>query len=127
MASLENTQKKLSDEISAYSALQKDYQKNLAAREQLDSQLNENIIVQEELELLPEDANVFKLTGPALIKHDLHDAKENVGNRIKYIKDEIKKIDVLLKDLEKKQATRRDSINKLQQQLQQAQVKAAVN
>ena len=47
MSSLEAIQKKLSDEIAKFSALQKSYQKTLHLRQQLDSQLNENNIVKE--------------------------------------------------------------------------------
>ncbi|RWS25773.1 prefoldin subunit 6-like protein, partial [Leptotrombidium deliense] len=88
MSSLEATQKQLSDELSSYSTLQKEFQKNLTAREQYDSQLNENLIVKEELDLLKSGDVVYKLTGPALIKHDLNEAKENVKNRINYIQGE---------------------------------------
>ena len=44
---IEAFQKKLSDEISKFGALQKSYQKTLQLRQQLDSQLNENNIVKE--------------------------------------------------------------------------------
>ncbi len=39
----------------------------------------------QELELLEEDANVFKLIGPVLVKQDLAEAKANVNKRIEYI------------------------------------------
>jgi prefoldin beta subunit len=42
-------------------------------------------LIDQELELLEEDANVFKLIGPVLVKQDLAEAKANVNKRIEYI------------------------------------------
>ena len=42
-----------------------------------------------ELELLMEDANVFKLIGPVLVKQDLAEARANVRKRIDYISAEL--------------------------------------
>lgn len=42
----------------------------------------------QELEKLDEDANVFKLIGPVLIKQDLVEAKSNVGKRLEFIQNE---------------------------------------
>lgn len=61
----------------------------LNQRRQLDGQLNENIMVKEELELLKEENDVFKLIGPVLVKQDLYEAKQNVDKRIDYIKAEL--------------------------------------
>lgn len=46
-----------------------------------------HVIVQE-LELL-DDANVFKLIGPVLVKQDLAEAKANVNKRLDYITAEL--------------------------------------
>ena len=43
----------------------------------------------QELDLLEDDAKTFKLIGPALIKIDLKEAKDNVNNRVKYINEEM--------------------------------------
>lgn len=43
----------------------------------------------QELELLEDDANVFKLIGPVLVKQDLAEAKANVNKRIEYITAEL--------------------------------------
>ena len=42
----------------------------------------------QELEMLDEDANVYKLIGPVLIKQDLVEAKSNVGKRLEFISNE---------------------------------------
>ena len=41
------------------------------------------------MDLLEDDARVFKLIGPALVKQGLKEARDNVNNRIKYITDEM--------------------------------------
>ena len=39
----------------------------------------------QELDILEEETNVFKLIGPVLVKQDLLEAKTNVAKRIEYI------------------------------------------
>jgi len=122
----EGLQKRFQNEVEKYRELQKDAQKTIRSRQQLEAQLTENNIVKDELEHLEPNANVFKLIGPALVKQDLVEAKQTVTKRLEYITNEIKRQEALLKDIEKKQETQRESITKLQQQLQQVQVKAAI-
>jgi hypothetical protein len=43
----------------------------------------------QELELLSDGANVYKLIGPVLVKQDLAEAKANVKKRIEYISAEL--------------------------------------
>ncbi|XP_052721085.1 prefoldin subunit 6-like [Crassostrea angulata] len=118
-------QKKLQTEVEKFQAVQKDYQKHVNLRQQLDAQLNENSLVKEELDRVEDGANVFKMIGPVLVKQDVTEAKQNVQKRIDYIKGEIKRHEGAIKDLEKKQESQREALSKLQQQLQQQQVKAA--
>jgi prefoldin beta subunit len=66
-----------------------DFQKCIASRTQLDSQLNENTTVKEELDLLEDDAVVYKLVGPVLVKQELSEAKQTVEKRLEYIKKEM--------------------------------------
>jgi len=122
----EGIQKRFQSEVEKYRELQKDAQKAVRTRQQLEAQLTENNIVRDELDHLEPTANVYKLIGPALVKQDLVEAKQTVAKRIEYITNEIKRQEALLKDIEKKQETQRDSIGKLQQQVQQGQVKAAI-
>ncbi|OTF76337.1 prefoldin subunit 6-like protein, partial [Euroglyphus maynei] len=65
-------------------------------------------------------AKTFKLIGPALIKVDLKEARDNVNNRIKYITEELKRYDQTLETLTKQQAKHRDAVMKLEQASQQA-------
>ena len=47
----------------------------------------------QELELLDEDAKVYKQIGPALIRQDHIEATSNVSKRLEFIGAEIKRID----------------------------------
>lgn len=107
---------KLADEIAKFNNLQKEYQKVCTTHQQLDEQLNENKIVKQEFDLLDESSAVYKLIGPALIKQELKEAKDNVQNRIKYISTEMKKQEELLKRIEKQQLEQKEVIGKLQKQ-----------
>ncbi len=51
---------------------------------------------------MDEDANVFKLIGPALIKQDLVEAKSNVTKRLEFIRGELERADSQIKSLEGK-------------------------
>nr|CAG4649885.1 EOG090X0MQF [Scapholeberis mucronata]SVE94039.1 EOG090X0MQF [Scapholeberis mucronata] len=122
----EGLQKKLQQEVEKFKAIQKEYQTVINSRQQLDSQLTENSGVRDELNILESDANVFKLIGPVLVKQDLEEARQNVNKRIDYITGETKRLEKTIEDLDKKQDAQREVLGKLQQQLQQAQVKAAM-
>lgn len=56
----------------------------------LESQLNENKCVLDELNLLGPDNKVYKLFGPVLVKQELEESRQNVGKRIEYISKELK-------------------------------------
>ncbi|KAG5024566.1 hypothetical protein JHK86_020480 [Glycine max] len=71
-----------------------------------------------ELDLLKDDANVYKLIGPVLVKQDLAEANANVRKRIEYISAELKRLDATVQDLEEKQNSKKDTILKLQQRIQ---------
>ncbi len=111
----------LQEKVEALQAMQKTQQKTLVARQTLDSQLNENKLVKEELDRLEGEAKVFKLIGPALIKQDTSEAKQNVDKRIQYISGELKRHDATLADLDKKQDNLKDELTNLQAQMQKLQ------
>ena len=70
----------------------------------------------QELELLEEDASVFKLIGPVLVKQELVEVKNNVSKRIEFIKNDISRIDGNVKTKEKQQDEVRKAIGQLQKQ-----------
>lgn len=87
-------------------------------RQLLDGQLNENQNVLEELNKLTEDKNtVYKLIGPILVKQSLTESKQNVTKRIDYISKELQKCNDRIVSIEKTNDSKRENLQKLQQQL----------
>ncbi|XP_054453322.1 prefoldin subunit 6 [Anoplopoma fimbria] len=117
----EAIQKKLKGEVEKYTQMQKDVSKSMSARQKLETQLAENNIVKEELDLLDITNTVYKLIGPVLVKQDLDEAKATVTKRLEYINGEIQRYETLLKDLEKKSEQHREVLSCLQQEYQKAQ------
>ena len=50
---------------------------------------NENEMVKQEMNLLPEDTQIYKLIGPALIKQEMSDGKANIEKRLDFINEKI--------------------------------------
>mmetsp|Transcript_2377 Transcript_2377/g.3975 ORF Transcript_2377/g.3975 Transcript_2377/m.3975 type:complete len:125 (-) Transcript_2377:424-798(-) len=119
------TKAQMERELDAYKKIQADMTKLIGSRTQLESQHTENSGVLEELNRLDEDANVFKLIGPALIKQDLVEAKANVSKRIEYIKGEMDRADGQIKSFESKIKDREQDLFKLQKRLTSLQPAAA--
>ncbi|KAB2620149.1 prefoldin subunit 6 [Pyrus ussuriensis x Pyrus communis] len=117
-SALRELQGELEAKANDLSKIQKDISKNHQVRKKYTIQLGENELVLKELDLLSEDANVFKLIGPVLVKQDLAEARANVRKRIEYISAELKRLDTTLQDLEEKQNSKKETILKLQQRAQ---------
>uniref|UniRef100_A0A3P9LB53 Prefoldin subunit 6 n=1 Tax=Oryzias latipes TaxID=8090 RepID=A0A3P9LB53_ORYLA len=115
-------QKKLKAELEKYSQVQKDVSKSMSVRQKLETQLTENNIVKEELDLLDSSNTIYKLIGPVLVKQDLDEAKATVTKRLEYINGEIQRYETLLKDMEKRADDHREVLTSLQQELHKAQV-----
>jgi len=105
-------------EIAQLEDLQKELQKVQEARSRFIQQQQENVMVLEEMALLPEDANVFKLVGPALIKQDPIEAKSNVETRLDLIKSELGRLEGQAKNIEEKKGQKEQQIIRLQEQAQ---------
>ncbi|GJJ71955.1 prefoldin beta subunit [Entomortierella parvispora] len=114
-------QRKLEADSSAYQKIQQDYSKAVESRQKLDSQLQENKLVQEEFKLLKGDANVYKLIGPVLVKQEKNDAITNVDKRIDFIQAEIDRVEKQLKELQEKSEKKRMELVETQTALQQQQ------
>ncbi|XP_014359278.2 prefoldin subunit 6 [Papilio machaon] len=113
----EEIQKKMQKELEMFSGVQKEYKIAVSQKQQLDSQLNENKAVKEELLLLKKDAEVYKLIGPVLVKQDLEEAKQNVNKRMEYITKEIRRTEGHISALENKQDAIQTNLNKLKNNL----------
>ncbi|KAG7309989.1 hypothetical protein JYU34_004512 [Plutella xylostella] len=120
----EEIQKKLQKELEVFNGFQKEYHKAVALKQQLDSQLNENKVVKEELQLLKKDSEVYKLIGPVLVKQELEDARQNVAKRMEYITKEMKRTDDHISALENKQEASQENLNKLKNDLGKIKLKA---
>ncbi|TMX01380.1 hypothetical protein EJD97_024615 [Solanum chilense] len=118
---LRELQRDLENKANDLSKLQKDISKNHQIRKKYTIQLGENELVLKELDLLNEDANVYKLIGPVLVKQDMAEANANVKKRIEYISAELKRLDSTVQDLEDKQNSKKETIMKLQQKIQSLQ------
>lgn len=105
--------------LQAYKALQQEMQTFIHTRTQLMQQITETELVKEELGRLDEDAVVYKLIGPAMIKQDLMEANTNVAKRLEYIQGEVKRITNKLADLEGRSKEQQQLILKLRAQEQQ--------
>lgn len=76
----------LSDE---YQSLQTQLSELISARQKLESQQQENKGVQNEFKGLAEDATIYKLVGPVLLKQDTTEAKSTVDGRLEFIEKEM--------------------------------------
>ncbi|KAL3989276.1 putative prefoldin subunit 6 [Acanthocheilonema viteae] len=105
---------KFEEELAKYKQFEKDREKNIHNRQQLEGQLTENNLVKTELDLLEDDATVYKLIGPVLIKQDLAEAKQNVEKRIDYITSEIKRLEETIANAATKQENQKQTVMRLQ-------------
>eukprot|EP00775_Hariotina_reticulata_P010901 gene10901-11055_t len=110
----------LADAVQVFKGLQQEVQTLSQTRQQLMQQISESEAVKEELDLLDEDATVYKLIGPAMIKQDLVEAKTNVSKRLEYIQAEMKRITDRISTLDGKGKDQQALIMKLQAKQQQA-------
>lgn len=74
---------------SSYQKQQVQLQSLIEARQQLDSQLSENLQVQSEFKRLSDGNQVYKLMGPVLMKVEQDEARGNVEKRIEFIRAEM--------------------------------------
>ncbi|KOG97897.1 Prefoldin subunit 6 [Saccharomyces pastorianus] len=74
-----------------YQHLQSELEEFIVARQKLETQLQENKIVNEEFDQLKEDTPVYKLTGNVLLPVEQSEARGNVEKRLEFIETEIKR------------------------------------
>jgi len=112
---VKNMQRVVNDELKSLRGIGQKLQELMVPRNKLMSQKNENEMVKKEMDLLEEDAIVYKLVGPVLVKQEAGDAKLNVTNRLKFINAELERIEKQAKELESQQKSSREKIMKLQE------------
>ncbi|KAI5806325.1 Prefoldin [Geopyxis carbonaria] len=121
---MEDPQKLYQALTDEFQAIQKDMNNVIDARQKLESQLQENRNVQKEFAGLADDANIYKLVGPVLLKQDRAEAVMNVDKRLEFIEGETyvgrKRIEAQITELSTKQEKKKVEIMQLQQAVQQA-------
>jgi prefoldin beta subunit len=111
-------------EVAKFREVQQNVQKLRNDLQIVMGQLAENEMVLQELSLLDENANIFKMVGPVLIKNSQEDAKDTVGKRIEFITSEKDRLEKKLADLEKTSVEIAQRVQQMQGVLQQATVAA---
>ncbi|KAE8380052.1 putative prefoldin subunit 6 [Aspergillus bertholletiae] len=116
MADAQKQLQALSDE---FQKLQTELDGLVEARQKLESQQQENEGVQKEFNSLDDDANIYKLIGPVLLKQEKSEALMAVNGRLEFIEKEIKRIEGQIKENQDKSDKMRAEILQYQSQVQQ--------
>ncbi|CAI5724686.1 unnamed protein product [Peronospora destructor] len=112
-------------EMTRYRALQDEVQVLATQRQTYAQQANENDMVKKELDLLDDEAKVYKLVGPVLLKQDVDEAKTNVNKRLEFINNELGKVTTKIEMKEKEAVGIRTNISTIQMEMQKRAAEAA--
>ncbi|KAG0676685.1 Prefoldin subunit 6 [Kluyveromyces marxianus] len=102
-----------------YTKLQGELEELIVARQKLETQLQENKIVNEEFANLKEDTTVYKLTGGVLLPVEQFEAKGNVEKRLEFIETEIKRCEGNIKTKQQELETAKNQLISMRTQQQQ--------
>jgi prefoldin beta subunit len=102
-----------------------DLQTAVDARQKLEAQQQENKAVQKEFDGLADDAKIYKLVGPVLLKQDRTEAVSAVNGRLDYIGKEIGRSETRIKELQAASNKIQVEMMQIQQKLQGAQQTSA--
>jgi prefoldin beta subunit len=72
----------------------------------------------QELDLMSETDNVYKLVGPVLMKVDVEEARHNVTKRMEFIEKDMRRLDDTIAARQGEQSALGEEIQKLQQEMQ---------
>ena len=111
----------LEGHLNNFRTLQKEIGKLQSSSSEQGTRILENEMVLKELELLEDEAQVFKLIGPVLVKQELVEVKNNVSKRIEFIKNDISRLEQSVKNKEKEQMEVQQKIGQLQKDAAAAQ------
>merc|ERR1712048_24054 len=117
----EGPKERLEKELTKFKALQESIQKSYESRMGLVAQQQETQLVKEEFENLEEDAVVYKLVGPVLVKQPVDDSKDNVNKRLEYINGELDRSNKVIEGMEKELQDKQKELIKMQQAIQESQ------
>lgn len=97
-----------------------DLQTSVDARQRLEAQQAENKAVQKEFNGLDDEADIYRLVGPVLLKQDKSEAKSTVDGRLDFIGKEIARTEARIKELQQGSEKKRGDTFQLQQKIQAA-------
>ncbi|KAJ1727602.1 Prefoldin subunit 6 [Coemansia biformis] len=115
---LEAKRKALEKETMTLQDIRKEQATLIATRQTLDSQLQENELVEKEFGQLKDDARIYKMVGPVLVPQEKGESVANVQKRLEYIRGEIKRVDGRVEKLSADQQTLSMNAYKLQMEIQ---------
>jgi prefoldin beta subunit len=98
-----------------------DLQSAVDARQKLEAQQQENKAVQKEFDGLADEAKIYKLVGPVLLKQDRTEAISAVNGRLDYIGKEIGRSETRIRELQAASNKIQVEMMQIQQKLQGAQ------
>ncbi|CAK9039118.1 unnamed protein product [Durusdinium trenchii] len=111
-------EQEMQKELEKFKAMQETLQKAYEARMGLIAQQQETELVKEEFDSIEEDAVVYKLVGPVMVKQNVDDAKGNVTKRLEYISGELERSNKIIEEKEKELGEKQKHLIKMQQELQ---------
>ncbi|KAL8948903.1 MAG: hypothetical protein Q9183_007648 [Haloplaca sp. 2 TL-2023] len=118
-------QSQLESLTSSYQTLQTSLQTQIASRQRLESQSQENTSVQKEFSNLDDDTKIYKLIGPVLLRQEKAEAEQAVGGRLEFIGKEIKRVEGLITEMQSQSESKKMEIYQLQMSMQQESGKEA--
>ncbi|KAK0308904.1 Prefoldin subunit 6 [Friedmanniomyces endolithicus] len=77
-----------------------------------------SLTLEQEFAGLADDAVIYKLVGPVLLKQDTSEAKSTVDGRLDYIEKEIKRVETNIKDVQVRSEGKKTEIMQMQSQMQ---------
>ena len=77
------------EQVQNFRSIQEEIQKLRNDQQLLMQQQSENEMVKQELNLLDDSAQVYKMIGPVLMKNETEDAKQTVDQRLELINGEL--------------------------------------
>jgi len=101
--------------MATYRRLHGEMQQLLQTKGTFAEQRTENELVKKEIELAGDEAVVYKLIGPLLLKQELDAVKENVDKRLEFIGGEMEKVDRQVAGKQEEQKTLAGKIREQQQ------------
>ncbi|KAJ9603893.1 Prefoldin subunit 6 [Cladophialophora chaetospira] len=117
---MEDDRNKLQTLSEALQKVQEDLQSAVEARQKLEAQQQENKAVQNEFSSLADDAGIYRLVGPVLLKQDKTEAVTTVDGRLDFIGKEINRTETRIKGLQEGSEKKRVELMQLQQKIQLA-------